>query len=106
MPNFKHIVKVKPDEEKRLYRIFKELEKQGESEIKGMDTEWHSTMRKFGIRTKKISGEHGFIDEPWIQRDGINGVKAHLIRVKKDVECVEIPGNNISFFHFKRRRII
>ena len=106
MPNYKHVVKVHPSVEKRLYRVMKELERDGESVIDSMDREWHGVMRKFAINTKTLVGDGGFLEKTWVQRDDSNVVQKRLIRIKKDSECVEIPGNDISFFHFKRRRLI
>jgi len=107
MPNYKHIVRVRPDTEKRLYRVFKEIEMNGESLITDMDKDWHAAMRKMGIRTKKLVDDNGpFIDD-WVKiNSDTHTVEQKLFRVRPDRECIEIKGNNISFFHFKRRNII
>lgn len=108
MPNVKPIIKVKPTEEKRLYRIMKELERDRESIVKNMDVDWHGTMRKLGVRTKKLIDKNGdpYIEE-WKHIDAQNHkIEQKMFRIQKDIEVTEIPGNDISFFHFKRRRII
>jgi len=106
---YKDIVKVKNDE-KRLYQIMKELEMDGECLIDSMSPEWHSTMRKFGVRTKSIVN-NDLLEKPWIQRNDDNVVHKRLFRIpkkgnKRIADVIEIPGNNISIFHFKRRKLI
>lgn len=105
MPNFKNIISV-DNEEKRLYRIMKELEKNGESLIDDISDDWHGTIRKLGRRTKPLV-DNELLEPMWIQRDTHNhDIKKRLIRTPKNVLVEEIPGNNTSFFHFKRRRLI
>ena len=104
MPKYKHIVEVSNDE-KRLKRIMQELVAKGESVIDDTGDEWHGTMRKFGIRTKKLV-KKDLIEPVWIQRDDSNIVKKRMIRVPKGVNVLEINGNKRDFFHFKRRKIV
>lgn len=106
----KNVVKVRKDE-KRLYRIMKDLQVEGESIIDSGSPEWHGTMRKFGLRTKSLVN-NDLLEKPWIIENKQNHkIEKRLIRLPKKndksiVEVVEIPGNDISIFHFKRRRLI
>lgn len=105
MPDYKHIIKVKREEEKRFYRILRDLEIERESIIKESSSEWNGTMRKFGIRTKQLIKKE-LIEKTWIQRDDSNIVKKRMIRLPEDVDVKEKKGKDISFFHFKKRNII
>ena len=105
------------EDEKRLYRICKELELNGISKIdKTESVEWNSTLRKFGVRAKPLI-EKGIL-EPILkpdQRDKLFNNR-RVIMTKKDVEIKEVTmGNNTRFYfkeieklelHKKRRRLI
>ena len=86
-------------DEKRLYRICKELEKEGESIIEtNGKKEWNGTFRKWGVRAKPLI-EKDMIYPIWITYNKYH-LEYRMIKLKKDVVVTEIPGNNCSFFKF------
>lgn len=99
-------IKVNKEEEKRLYRIMKELEFNGESLVenaKGSD--WQSTMRKFGIRAKPLI-EKNLIEPIWAQYTSDKTLHTNrLIRTKKSIIVEEITRGKISEFYFKPMEI-
>lgn len=105
MPKFDNIIKIEKDE-KNLYNVLKGLEVHREYLVDGSSKEWHGTMRKFGIRTKKLIKKE-LIEPPWEQRDANNRtVVKRLFRLPDNVIVEEKNGNNMCFFHFKRRKVV
>jgi len=112
MPDFsdiikKDIIKVNRETEARIYRIFKQLEINGESVIKKTndDSDWESTLKRIGRRSQPLL-DNNVIDRPLISdfpNEKYRDIR--LISVPKNVVVEEKPGNMISEFHFKRRRI-
>lgn len=98
---YHNCIKVEREREKRLYRICKELENNRRSEIIGCNPDYHSTMRKFGIRTKTLI-EKNLINPPLVQKDRGNVIIRRVIEVPKDVK-VESNGNKIVKFFFRKR---
>ena len=102
MPGLNYFIKVNKEEEKRLYRIMKELSIHGESlvvDAKGPD--WQSTMRKFGVRAKPLI-EKDLIEPIWAQYTSDKTLyNNRLIRIKKSVSVEEITKGKISEFYFK-----
>ena len=107
MPGLNYSIKVHKNEEKRLYRIMKELEFEGESLVEdAKGSEWHGTMRKLGVRAKPLI-EKNLIEPIWIQRKpGNYMLENKLIRTKKSVSVKEVAKGNISEFYFKPKPII
>jgi hypothetical protein len=104
MPNFKNIIKVNPEKEKRLYRILTEVSRNGESVVDGNSKDWDGTFRKLGIKAKPFI-DNGSL-EIWIKRNkSSHTVNQRLIRTKKDFVIEEKPGEIMHLFHFKRRKI-
>ena len=102
MPGARNSIRVNKDDEKRLFRIMKELEYSGESLIvDASGPEWNGTLRKFGIRAKPLI-ERDLIEPIWVQyTSGKTMEKNRLIRTKKAVIVEEIPCGRISEFYFK-----
>jgi len=111
MASYKNSITVNKNDDKKLYQIMKDLERDGECLIDSVSPEWHGTMRKLGLKTRSLV-EADLIERPWIIEDTQNHkIKKRLIRLpRKDnksiVDVTEIKGNDISIFHFKRRRLI
>ena len=101
MAGLNYSITVKEDE-KRLYRIMKELEFHGESFIEDASSnDWHGTMRKFGIRAKPLI-EKKLLEPVWIQYNSDKTLNANrLIRTKNDVSVQEITKGKTSVFFFK-----
>ena len=106
MPGLNYSINVKEDE-KRLYRIVKELELQGESLIvNAKGSEWQSTLRKFGVRAKPLI-EADLIEPIWVQYTSDKTLENNrLIRKKKGVVVEEVKKGTTSMFHFKPQDII
>ena len=100
MPEYKKVVSVKKTG--KLYRVFKELELNGESIVDNTGHEWNTAMQQFTKKTNNLQSKN-LIEPLWIQRDGMI-VKKRLIRVPKDVMVIEEPGNEKSKFRFTRRK--
>ena len=102
MPGEHDFIKVNKVDEKRLYRIMKELEFHGESLINDASGyDWHCTMRKFGIRAKPLI-EKKLIEPIWIQYSSDKTLNPNrLIRTKNDVCVQEITKGKTSEFYFK-----
>lgn len=101
---YKNCLEVDRKEEKRFYRICKELELHGESIIENAATEeWNGALRKLGIRAKPLI-EDGLMEPIWKTTNKKNSER-RLIRIPKDIEVKEILGNKKSYFPFKRRKI-
>lgn len=101
IPHYKNYLEVERETEKRLYRICKELEQHGESQIdNAMTPEWHSTLKKLGIRAKPLVDAK--LLEPIWKTTNKNNIEKRLIRIPKGVVIEEIKGNKKSFFPFKR----
>ena len=102
MPGLNYSIKVNKEDEKRLYRIMKELEFNGESfvvDVRGPD--WQSTMRKFGVRAKPLI-EKDLIEPIWVQYTSDKTLHNNrLIRKKKSVSVEEVSKGKISTFYFK-----
>jgi hypothetical protein len=110
-------IKVNKEEEKRLYRICKELEFNGESLIvDAKGSSWQSTMRKFGVRAKPLI-EKDLLEPIWVQRKPGNYIMENkLIRTKNSkVKEVNKGKNSLFVFesiklddsiHKKRRRLL
>jgi hypothetical protein len=107
MPDFNDIIRVNRETEKRIYRIMKELEAKGESIIENVnnDSEWESTLKRIGRRSQPLL-ENNILDRPLISGFPHQNYKnMRLISLPKNIEVEEEPGNNMSFFHFKRRSL-
>lgn len=105
MTNFKDTVKINLDSEKYLYRIMKELTRDGESIIEKADTdEWSGALRSFGIKTSELR-EKGLID-PIFKPIQSSGEEKRLIRIPNDVEVKEIVFPKTTYFRFQRRKLI
>ena len=100
MPEYKKVVSVKKTG--KLYRVFKELELNGESIVDTTGKEWNTAMQQYTKKTENLQ-QKGLIEPLWIQREGMI-VKKRLIRVPKNVDVLEIPGNQKSKFRFSRRK--
>ena len=86
-------------EEKRMYRICKELEKHGESLVKtNGHKEWNGIFRKWGIVAKPLV-EKEYLEPVWITYHK-KCLDQRLIRLKKGITVVEKPGRNCTFFKF------
>lgn len=107
MPNFKNTIIVNREEEKRFYRIMKELETKRESIIEDASTiEWQKTLISIGKRTKPLL-DNNIIKQPLIWNTTNRGHKdMRLIHLPDDITVEEKEGNKESFFHFKRRQVI
>ena len=107
MPNKKHIVEIKKDEE-RLKHVFDHLQKNKECIIEGYDKEWNIPMRQLGtIIKKKNLVENEFIEPMWVHiNNQSNVVEKRLIRLKPNVEIESIVGNSNIYFKFRRRRLL
>jgi hypothetical protein len=90
-------------DEKRLYRICKELEKKGESIVEtNGKKEWNGTFRKWGIRAKPLL-EKDLVYPVWITYNRKH-LEDRMIKLKNNVIVEEKPGNNCSFFIFKEQK--
>lgn len=107
MPGLNYSITVHKEEEKRLYRIMKELEFDGESFIEdAKGPAWDGTMIKFGVRAKPLI-EKDLIEPIWIQRKpGNYPLQNKLIRTKKSVSVKEVTKGKISEFYFKPVKIV
>jgi hypothetical protein len=107
MPNFKNTIIVNREEEKRFYRVMKELEKNGESIIKDASApEWQRTLISLGHRTKPLL-DNKTIEQPLIWNTTNRRHKdMRLIHLPNNIIVEEKEGNKESFFHFKRRSIV
>lgn len=98
---YHNYLKVNREQEKRLYRICKELEWNGRSEINGSDPMYHGTMRKFGIRAKPLI-EKNLLNKTLVQKDNGNVIVRRVIEVPPGI-FVKPVGNKITKFFFKKK---
>jgi uncharacterized membrane protein len=103
--SYHNFIEVIREEEKRLYRIMKEVERDGESlvDLKA-HPELSSATRQLGIRAKAADlQKRGFLEPIW-QTNQYEEENIRLIRKSKDTEVVEEKGNKKSFFIFKKKK--
>jgi hypothetical protein len=102
MPNFKNIITVNRDEEKRFYQIMHDLETKRESIIQDASTlEWQRTLISLGKRAKPLK-----LEQPLIWNTANREHKdMRLIHLPNNIFIEEKEGNKESFFHFKKRSV-
>lgn len=102
MAGLNYFIKVDKEDDKRLYRIMKDLEYYGESFVDDASgPDWNGTMRKFGVRAKPLI-EKDLLEPIWTPyKSDRTERKERLIRKKKSVVVTEIPKGNLSLFYFK-----
>lgn len=98
---YKNYLEVERETEKRFYRICKELQLNGESKIENaMTPEWHSTLKKLGIRAKPLIDAD--LIEPIWKTTKRGKQEQRLIRIPRGVIITEVKGKKKSIFPFKR----
>jgi len=100
---YHNYIDVLKEEEKRLYRILKELEHNGESLIENADSpEWNGVLRKLGVKAKPLIKKE-LLDPIYRVDYHSKHSDRRLIRVPKDV-VVEEKGQTKSYFLFKKKK--
>lgn len=99
---YHNYIDVEREEEKRLYRIMKELEEMGESKIENYNKEWDSAMRRIGITGKPLL-EADLIEPIWRTRNRKNFEK-RLIRTTPGTKVTEQKGKKESRFLFRKKK--
>jgi len=102
MPKYKNYLEANPKDDKTIYRICKELERNNGKTVIDTDTgNWPEVSRKFGVRARPLIEHKPPLLYPIGRTKNNRKNSLALIQVPKNVKVKERKGNKTSFFDFK-----